>query len=137
MSQSLTDEQAQTIAGNTTNITTNANNIANNAAAILTNSQRLDGFSTQLENLGTVVGNNSEAINDMEGGLAAVAALPDMYLNPREKWAASGGFATYGDEVGFGGTLAIRGNDNWSFGGSAGFGGDEVTTKVQLRYGGF
>ncbi len=60
-----------------------------------------------------------------------------MYLNPREKWAVSGGFGTYGSEVGFGGTLALRGNDNWSFGGSAGVGGNNVTTKVQVRYGGF
>ena len=78
-----------------------------------------------------------DRISDVEEGLAAVAALPDMYLNPREKWSAAGGFGTFGDEVGFGANLAIRGNENWSFGGAAAFGGDEVTTKVQVRYGGF
>ena len=52
ISQSITPEQAQTIATNTAGITANANNIATNAAAILTNSQRLDGFASQIEALG-------------------------------------------------------------------------------------
>ena len=42
-----------------------------------------------------------------------------------------------GDEVGFGATLAIRGNKNWAFGGSTAFGGEQVTGKVQVRYEGF
>ena len=68
---------------------------------------------------------------------AAVAALPDMFLPANAKWSAAGGFATFGDEVGFGATLAIRGNENWSFGGSAALGGSEATTKVQVHYAGF
>ena len=134
ISQSITPEQAQTIATNTAGITANANNIATNAAAILTNSQRLDGFASQIEALGTTIASNTEAINDLEGGLAAVAALPDMFLARDESIAASGGIGIYGGEVGFGGTLAIRGNANWSFGASAGFGGDEATGKLQVRW---
>ena len=130
-------DRAQTIATNTAGITANANNIATNAAAILTNSQRLDGFASQIEALGTTIASNTEAINDLEGGLAAVAALPDMYLSPRAKWAASGGIAAYGDEIGFGGTLAVRGNENWAMGASVGFGGDKTTGKLQIRYEGF
>ena len=63
-----------------------------------------------------------------------MAALPDMYLSPGAKWSASGGISAYGDEVGFGATLAIRGNDNWAIGASAGMGGDEATGKLQIRY---
>ncbi|MGJ8564892.1 MAG: hypothetical protein ACSHXY_15470, partial [Alphaproteobacteria bacterium] len=62
---------------------------------------------------------------------------PDMYLNSDEKWSAAGGISAYGGEVGVGGTIAVRGNKNWSFGASAGFGGDQTTGKVQVRYGGF
>ena len=60
-----------------------------------------------------------------------------MYLSPGAKWSAAGGVGVFGDEVGFGGTLAIRGNDNWAFGASAAFGGDEATGKFQVRYEGF
>ena len=66
--------------------------------------------------------------------LAAVAALPDMFLANGETLAASGGAAVFGDEIGFGATIAVRGNDNWSFGASASFGGDEVAGKVQVRW---
>ena len=70
----------------------------------------------------------------MEQGLAAVAALPDMFLARDESFAASGGAAVFGDELGFGATLAIRGNDRWSFGASAAIGGDEATGKIQVRW---
>ena len=51
--------------------------------------------------------------------------------------AASGGIAAYGDEIGFSGTLAVRGNENWAMDASVGFGGDKTTGKLQIRYEGF
>ena len=82
----------------------------------------------------TAIQANLSSISDIEEGLAAVAALPDMFLARDESFAASGGAAVIGDEVGFGGTLAIRGNERWSFGASAAFGGDEAAGKVQVRW---
>ena len=77
---------------------------------------------------------NQEELNDLSEGLAAVAALPDMFLAQGDTIAASGGVGIYGGDVGFGGTLAIRGNDTWSFGASAGIGGSEATGKLQIRW---
>ena len=86
ISQSITPEQAQTIATNTAGITANANNIATNAAAILTNSQRLDGFASQIEALGTTIASNTEAINDLEDGLAAVRPCQICIYPPERNW---------------------------------------------------
>lgn len=125
------------IAANSTAITANAAAIDVNKTAIAVNTARLDtAFSNISANSAAITGNTQE-IKKLSQGLAAVAALPDMYLNSAEKWSAAGGVSVYGGDVGFGGTLAIRGNKNWSFGASAGFGGDQATGKVQVRYGGF
>ena len=66
-----------------------------------------------------------------------MASLPDMYLSPRAKWAVSGGAGFYGSDTGFGATLAVRGNENWAFGGSFATSGQQSTGKVQVRYEGF
>ena len=111
-------------------ITSNSQAIVVNGSAISENRNLIDqSFALALS--------NQEAIGDLSGGLAAVAALPDMYLSPNAKWSASGGVGFYGGETGFGGTLAIRGNKNWAMGGSIGFGSGQTTGKVQVRYEGF
>ena len=122
---------------NTNAISANVEAIDVNTQAIQANRVLIDQAFAGIGENATAIQANLSSISDVEEGLAAVAALPDSYLNPREKWSAAGGFATFGDEIGFGANLAIRGDENWSFGGAAAIGGDEVTTKVQVRYGGF
>ena len=123
---------------------TNSQNIAVNAAAIDVNRGNIAGNSSPIDQAFTQIDANSdrilqniEEISELSEGLAAVAALPDMYLSPGAKWATSGGAAVYGGDVGFGATIAIRGNDNWAFGASGAIGGDQATGKVQIRYEGF
>lgn len=118
-------------------ITVNTARTQQNAVAILENTNVI------AENRGLIERNyalglsNQESILDLEDGLAAVAALPDMYLSPKAKWAASGGLGLYGESVGVGATLAIRGSDNWAMGASVGIGGSKATGKLQVRYEGF
>ena len=121
---------------NTLSMEVNSAAIDVNTREIARNSIKIDQAFARIDANSTAIAHNGARISDLEEGLAAVAALPDMYLNPNETWSAAGGVAAYGDEVGFGATLAIRGNDNWSFGASAGMGGDEATGKLQFRYGG-
>jgi len=89
---------------------------------------------SKIDNNTAAIEKSFESLQDVEQGLAAVAALPDMFLARDETFAASGGAAVFGDEFGFGGTIAIRGTERWSFGASAAFGGDEATGKVQVRW---
>jgi len=115
---------------NSDKINVNSSKIASNALKINQAFSKIDANTAAIEK-------SLQTLGDVESGLAAVAALPDMYLSPGAKWSAAGGAAVFGDEVGFGGTLAIRGNDNWSFGGSAALAGDQATGKVQVRFEGF
>ena len=108
-----------------------------NTQAIQANRVLIDQAFTQIDSNTAAIERSFNRIEDVEQGLAAVAALPDMYLSPNAKWSAAGGAAVFGDEFGFGATLAIRGNENWSFGGSAAMGGSQATGKVQVRYEGF
>jgi len=98
----------------------NAEAIEVNRQEIQRNTIKIDQAFSRIAANGTAIEANALRITDVEEGLAAVAALPDMYLNPNETWAASSAVAVFGDQVGFGGTLAIRGSDNWSVGASAG-----------------
>jgi hypothetical protein len=127
----------QDAASNLLLIEQNTANISANRADIDRNSTRIDEAFVQISANADGILTNAVKLDDLEQGLAAVAALPDMYLSPNAKWSAAGGFAAYGDKVGFGGTIAIRGDDNWSFGGSVGLGGEQATGKVQVRYEGF
>jgi hypothetical protein len=118
-------------------ISVNSDSIDVNSKAIQSNKVLIDQAFTKIDSNTAAIEKSLESLKDVESGLAAVAALPDMYLSPDAKWSAAGGAAVFGDEVGFGATLAIRGNTNWSFGGSAAMGGDQATGKVQVRYEGF
>ena len=117
-------------------VTVNTDAIEVNRQEIARNSVLIDQAFEQIGNNADDIAANSRSIGDIEQGLAAVAALPDMYLNPDENWSAAGGLSTIGGEVGFGATLALRGTENWSFGASVGVGGDEAAGKIQFRYGG-
>jgi len=105
-----------------------------NTQAIQANRLLIDQAFTQIDSNTAAIERSFERLEEVEQGLAAVAALPDMFLAQDESFAASGGAAVFGDEFGFGGTLAIRGNENWSFGASAASGGSEATGKVQVRW---
>jgi len=118
------------VSANRQSIDVNSQNIANNSASI---ALALSG----VEDNTAAILSNVEAIDNLAGGVAAVAALPDMYLSPGAKWSASGGVGFYGDKTGVGATLAVRGNENWAFGASLATGGDKATGKLQVRYEGF
>ncbi len=114
-----------------------------NAEAIEVNRQEIERNSIKIDQAFSQISANSDAITanaldiaDLQEGLAAVAAMPDMYLNPNEKWATTGAVSAVGSEVGFGATLALRGSDSWSIGASVGMGGDEATGRIQFRYAG-
>jgi hypothetical protein len=124
----------QDAASNLLLIEQNTANISANRADIDRNSTRIDEAFVQISANADGILTNAVKLDDLEQGLAAVAALPDMYLARGESMSASGGLGVYGDKVGFGGTIAIRGNDEWTFGASVGLGGDEATGKVQVRW---
>lgn len=139
------------IATNAGNIATNAQNVAVTSQRVSVNSQRIASNATSISQnaqrielaMGSILDNsqailrNSEEISELSSGLAAVTALPDMYLSPDAKWSASGGVGMYGDDVGVGATLAIRAGRNLAFGASVASGGDKATGKLQVRYEGF
>ena len=84
------------------NIATNATGIASNAGRIIVNSNRIGTNATNIasntsllaDHTVSIAGNttlilaNSDAISGLSEGLAAVSALPDMYLSPGAKWSA-------------------------------------------------
>ena len=139
------------ISANATNIATNAQNVAVTSQRVGVNSQRIASNATSISQnaqsielaMGSILTNsqaiirNTEEIAELSSGLAAVTALPDMYLSPDAKWSASGGVGMYGDDVGVGATLAIRAGRNLAFGASVASGGDKATGKLQVRYEGF
>ena len=106
-----------------------------NREEIRRNSVKIDQAFARIEANTAAIDANRERISDLEEGLAAVAALPDMFLDHNDTIAASGGVGIYGDHVGFGATLAIRGNENWSFGASTAFSEEgDMAGKLQVRW---
>ena len=87
-----------------------------------------------MDNFATALANQNNRIADLEGGLAAVAAIPDQYLDRDESYPVSGGFSVIGGKVGFGGGIALRGNERWSFGASGGYSDGQAVGKVQFRF---
>ena len=86
---------------------------------------------------------NSAAIAELREGNAAIAALPDLYLNADETWTLAGGLSLYddgfgGSEVGFGGGVQFRGStsDAWSVGLVGSASGGTYSGRVQARFGG-
>ena len=128
---------AQNIALTSGRVTVNSERIAANAANITQNAQNIELAFNAIEGNSQAILRNSEEITELTSGLAAVTALPDMYLSPDAKWAASGGVGFYGDDVGVGATLAIRASNNIAFGASVASAGEKATGKLQVRYEGF
>ncbi|WP_051279173.1 hypothetical protein [Hellea balneolensis] len=128
---------AQNVAVTSQRVSVNSQRIASNATSISQNAQRIElAMGSILDNSQAIV-RNSEEIAELSSGLAAVTALPDMYLSPDAKWSAAGGVGMYGDDVGIGATLAIRASRNFAIGASVASGGDTATGKLQVRYEGF
>jgi len=125
------------IALNTTGVSENRTAIASNTSNISANAARIGLAETAIQSNASEIVRINEEVSDLSSGLAAVASLPDMYLSPNAKWSAAGGVGFYGDDVGVGATLAVRGNDNWAFGASVATAGEKTTGKVQVRYEGF
>jgi len=128
---------AQNIALTSGRVTVNSERIAANAANITQNAQNIQLAFDSIEDNSQAILRNTEEITELTSGLAAVTALPDMYLSPDAKWAASGGVGFYGDDVGVGATLAIRASNNIALGASVASAGDKATGKLQVRYEGF
>ena len=110
-------------------ILTNSNAIAQNSLAI---QQNLDLIVT-----------NRAAISETREGIAAIAAIPDLYLTRDETWTAAGGLSLYDDgfggtETGFGGGVQIRSSkeDPWSVGIAGALTPNTVSVRLQARIGG-
>ncbi len=124
----------QLITQNSADIQINRSAITQSAIEILDNRQRVESLSVKLDQMGAVQAANTKAIKDLNGGLAAVVALPNVTLGKDENFALSGGFSLYGEKVGFGGAIAIRANENWSIGLTVGHGGNKTTGAVRFRF---
>ena len=108
--------------------TANTNEIGINKAAIARNSE--------------AIGQTLAAIEQLRSGSAALASIPDLYLNANETWSIAGGLATYDDgyggaETSFGGGLQYRRStsDRWSIGVAGAVSGDVTILRVQGRIG--
>ena len=124
-----TIDNVRAINFNTASINANTVGIGNNSAAIANNTARLNF--------------NDERITEVREGLAAIASVPDLYLNVNETWTAAGGVSLYddgagGSETGFGGGVQFRSSteDNWSVGAAGSVSGGAYSVRVQARIGG-
>lgn len=128
---------AQNVAVTSQRVSVNSQRIASNATSITQNAQRIELAMGSILDNSQSIARNTEEIAELSSGLAAVTALPDMYLSPDAKWSAAGGVGMYGDDVGIGATLAVRAGRNFAIGASVASGGDKATGKLQVRYEGF
>lgn len=128
---------AQNVAVTSQRVSVNSQRIASNATSISQNAQRIELAMGSILDNSQSIARNTEEISELSSGLAAVTALPDMYLSPDAKWSAAGGVGMYGDDVGVGATLAVRAGRNFAIGASVASAGDQATGKLQVRYEGF
>jgi len=128
---------AQNVAVTAQRVGVNSERIASNASSISQNAQSIALAMGSIEDNSLSIAQNTAEISELNSGLAAVTALPDMYLSPDAKWSAAGGVGIYGDDVGIGATLAIRAGRNFAVGASVASAGDQATGKLQVRYEGF
>ncbi len=124
----------QLITQNSADIQINRSAITQSAIEILDNRQRVESLSVKLDQMGAVLAANTKAIEELNGGLAAVVALPNVTLGKDEDFALSGGFSLYGEKIGFGGAIAIRASENWSIGLTVGHGGSKTTGAIRFRF---
>jgi len=90
-----------------------------------------------------LIGENTEAIDDLRNGTAAIASIPDLFLTTDETWSVAGGIAAFDDgfgsvEVGFGGGVQVRSStsDKWSVGVAGAVSGGAGAIRLQGRIGG-
>lgn len=117
------DGHDATLVNHNNRINTNAENIAINSGDIAANANG--------------IAHNSVLIDELTGGLAAVAAMPDSYLNPTENFSIAAGFGGYSDKTAFGvlGTARISGNLSAYGGASIPLDDGDIAWKVGGRVG--
>lgn len=160
-----THDNSAAIADNTATIITNVSGISTNRQAIAVNTRTVATYSSAIsantsaiimntsgvsQNKGDISRNlnlimqNTGMIKELRHGRAALAAMPDLYLQMDESWATSGGISAYDDgfggiEYGFGGGVQLRLGDeasHMSFGLLGSVSGDTQAVRLQLRLGG-
>ncbi len=114
------DGSQRTIVGainmNTASINQNEEAIRLNTAAIDTNSLRIGSLESQYVLLNDAVRASTRRIKEVEGGLAAVSSMPDLYLEKGESMSVAAAIGGYDDNVGFGTAISVRANENVTFG---------------------
>ena len=139
--------EAPTVVGginrNTELIEASAVDVLNNTNAIGSNTAAIGGNTAAIGVNAASIALNTEGINDLRDGAAALASLPDLYLNSDETWNIAGGFSVYDDgfggtETGFGGGIQLRSStsDKWSVGVTGAFSGSASAVRFQARLGG-
>jgi len=123
----MSQENAARITANEVQISANTSSIQLNTAAIDANTLAIS------QNLTRLVSAESR-LDELDSGLASVAAMPDMFLNPGEKFAISGGLGAFGDSTAFGTTFATRFDERWSAGLSVAFGDETSAGRLQVRW---
>ena len=61
-------------------------------------------------------------------------AVPDAFLASGESMAVSGGVGTFDGEVGFGASIILRADDEWSVSAGSAIAGSDVVGKVSARW---
>ena len=124
-------------------INRNTELIEASALDILTNSNAIAQNSLSIQQNLDFIAINQAAISETREGLAAIAAIPDLYLRSDETWSVAGGFSLYddgsgGSETGFGGGVQIRSSteDPWSVGIAGAFTSNTGSVRLQARFGG-
>ena len=139
--------EAPTVVGginrNTELIEASAVDVLNNTNAIGSNTAAIGVNAAAIGVNAAAIALNTEGINDLRDGAAALASLPDLYLNSDETWSIAGGFSVYDDgfggtETGFGGGIQLRSStsDKWSVGVTGAFSGSASAVRLQARLGG-
>ncbi|WP_051076819.1 hypothetical protein [Henriciella marina] len=138
-SETASNASQRTIVGainmNTSSIRQNEDAIRLNSVGIEGNSLRISSLESQYVMLNDSVRATTRRISDVEGGLAAVSSMPDLYLEKGEKMSAAASIGGYDDNIGFGTAIAVRANQNWTFGLTAAHANGHSAGKLQARIG--
>lgn len=120
---------------NTTSINQNEEAIQLNTAAIDANSLRIGSLEGQYVLLNDAVRASTRRIKEVEGGLAAVSSMPDLYLEKGETMSVAAAIGGYDDNIGFGTAISVRANQNVTFGLVAAHSNGHSAGKLQARIG--
>lgn|GEM_PF-3416268 len=120
---------------NTASINQNEDAIQLNAASIDANSLRINSLESQYVLLNDSVRASTRRIKEVEGGLAAVSSMPDLYLEKGESMSVAAAIGGYDDNIGFGTAISVRANQNVTFGVVAAHSNGHSAGKLQGRIG--